>query len=176
MCFYQYKTKRVLICCSTASYETFDLGVRQKSDEESLREINEATSLVRGSSTELKLQSESTSTCLEKSGVLRSDIRNCKFGEAFLSWTERYQPGNVPVSAMFIGTAFTAAALGMFLFGYSLLATWWYIVIASIFSIMALLCIIFMMMFVQDPTITTYKVSSNIEYLVDYFGNDVDWV
>ena len=95
----------------------------------------------------------------ELTGTLKPSIRKSQFAVGILSWTDRFKPGNVPVVSMFIAWIFTTAALAMLLFGSVYLSEWWYATIFALFFLIVLILVILMTMFVQDPTIETYKVN-----------------
>ena len=160
----------LIICYRASNYETLEVSLREmeEEEEEHLKEISESRPLVNGTLNEPKSSSESAAS-KEQTGRLQKNIRYSKSGELLLGWTDRFKPGNVPVTAMFIGSAFSSAVLSMLLFGFSSITDWWFILLASVFSIIVLLCLILMMMFVQDPTITTYKVIIDVVVLWSIF-------
>ena len=144
-------------CFRQATYELLE-ELRDNSGDgmEHLKEITETTDLMNGNE---DTKTHGSTTHGNSAGTLRKSIRESTFGKLFLSWTDAFRPGHVPVTLMFIAFACSSAVLVMLLFNFSNITSWWYITLLCVFFVIIILCLLLMSMYVQDHTVTTYKVS-----------------
>ena len=119
------------------------------------KKVSESSKLL-DNHVEMKVLEETAITEIQ-TGTLCKSVRNSILGPSLL-WTDRFKPGNIPVTLMFVAIAFSTALLTVLLFDFENIEKWWYIVLIILLGVAVIFCLVFMMMFKQDDNIKTYKV------------------